>query len=231
MGSKSEFRHQVFFLCIVVSIISKGCEKELYIAESQPIKDIEGNVYKTVQIGTQVWMAENLKTKCYSNGDLIGTTTPATLYIQLEKAPKYQWAYDGDDNNAAVYGRLYSGYAITDNRNVCPTGWHIPTSKEWTRLVNYLGSENLALKLKETGTSHWLTTNDGTNESGFTALPGGQRYDEGLFVWKGYSCIWWAALENPSTWAYEFSISIHSPNSNIYSTPNSYGLSVRCIKD
>src|SRR5512133_2727329 len=102
------------------------------------VKDIDGNVYQTITIGTQVWMVENLKTTKYRNGDLIGTTTPASLVIEGESAPKYQWAYDGNESNVAIHGRLYTWYVATDSRNVCPTGWHVPSDAEWTVLTDYL---------------------------------------------------------------------------------------------
>jgi uncharacterized protein (TIGR02145 family) len=125
--------------------------------------------YKTVKIGTQVWMAENLRTTKYRNGDFIGTTTPATLDISGESTPKYQWAYDGIESNVASYGRLYTWYAITDSRKVCPAGWHVPNSSEWNTLFAYLGGKRVAGgKMKETGSSHWLSPNTGaTNETGW----------------------------------------------------------------
>ena len=87
---------------------------------SNTVSDAEGNIYNIIGIGTQVWMAENLKTTRYRNGDLIGTTTSADLDITAEDTPKYQWAYNGNESNVATYGRLYTWYAVTDSRNVCP---------------------------------------------------------------------------------------------------------------
>src|SRR5664280_630451 len=142
------------------------------------VTDIDGNVYHQIIIGTQTWMVENLKTKRYRNGDVIATTIPSTLDISKEVAPKYQWAYDGDEKNVPDNGRLYTWYVLTDNRNVCPTGWHVSTDAEWTILVNFLGGDTVALgKLKEAGTLHWKNPNTATNESGFTALPAGNRPD------------------------------------------------------
>jgi uncharacterized protein (TIGR02145 family) len=151
--------------------------------QAQTVKDIDGNVYKTVTIGTQVWMGENLKTTKYRNGDLIRTTIPATKGIESEPTAKYQWAYDGNESNVATYGRLYTWYAVTDKRNVCPTGWHVPTDIEWTTLTTYLGGVRVAGgKLKETGTTHWQYPNTGaTNETGFTALPSGYRDSDGTY--------------------------------------------------
>src|SRR5208283_1067517 len=102
------------------------------------------NRYHTVVIGTQKWMIEDLKTTRYRNGDLIDTTTRVELRPGDEIAPKYQWADSGNDGNIATYGRLYTWYAITDNRNVCPTDWHVPTDAEWTTLVNFLGGASIA---------------------------------------------------------------------------------------
>ena len=119
------------------------------------VVDIDGNSYKTVKIGSQEWMAENLKTTKYRNGDSIKTTIPSTLDLTNETSPKYQWAYGGIESNVATYGRLYTWYAVTDSRNVCPIGWHIPSDSEWTILTNYLGGINTAGgKMKEIGTTH-----------------------------------------------------------------------------
>jgi uncharacterized protein (TIGR02145 family) len=160
--------------------------------KAQTVKDIDGNIYKTVTIGTQVWIVENLKTTKYSNGDSIGTTTPATLDITTEKIPKYQWSYDGDERNVATYGRLYTWYAASDNRNLCPTGWHLPTDSEWTTLTDYLtnngyGYKGTASEITKSmaATSGWTTNsiegnvgNDQmrNNKSGFSAFAGGYRY-------------------------------------------------------
>lgn len=191
--------------------------------------DHEGNVYNVIVIGTQTWMAENLKTTKYRNGDLIGTTL---LDISNESNPKYQWAYGDNENNVAIYGRLYSWGAVIDNRNICPAGWHIPTDAEWTSLTNYLGGENVAgAKLKETGTSHWVSPNpDVTNESGFTALPGGIRFSTG-FDGIGYFGFWWSTTPSNtiSTWHRFLGSSGKKIGRNAYDNVN--GFSVRCIKD
>ena len=151
--------------------------------------------YLIVKIGTQIWMAENLKTTKYNNGDLIGTTTPATLDIHSETNQKYQWAYDGNESNVATYGRLYTWYAITDSRKVCPTGWHIPDNAEWAKLIDYLdGAGTAGSKLKEVGTKHWFSQNeDAIDEYGFTALPGGGRSWNGIFESIGISGYWWSS--------------------------------------
>jgi uncharacterized protein (TIGR02145 family) len=204
------------------------------------VTDIDGNVYNTVIIGTQTWMKENLRTTKYRNGDTIETTDPATLDISGESDPKYQWVFENDISHLAVYGRLYTWYATTDSRNVCPTGWHVPTNAEWTTLVNFLGGDSVAGgKLKETGTTHWKSPNTGaTNESGFTALPGGLRFDNGIFEGGGNyagdnhhgGSLWSSSENNINAWSWGMVYDTSEIFSeDIYS--KSSGFSVRCLKD
>jgi len=216
---------------IILIILIQSCKKD----EDSNIKitDADGNVYTSVTIGTQVWMVENLKTTKYRNGDLIGTTTPATLEISLDSTSKYQWAYEGNESNVNTYGRLYTWYAVTDTRNVCPVGWHVPTDAEWTTLLTYLGGEDVAGgKLKETGTIHWSAPNEGaTNSSGFTALPSGDRYYDGAYYYIGYAGFWWSSTEFLSYNAY--SRNMHSDIAGVYryGSAKNFGFSVRCIRD
>ncbi len=197
------------------------------------VTDIDGNVYNTVTIGTQIWMRENLKTTRYRNGDLIGTTTPATLYTSTQSSPKYQWAYAGNESNVATYGRLYTWFAATDSRKICPTGWHLPTDAEWATLTTFLGGERVAGdKLKETGTGHWSSPNTGaTNSSGFTALPGGIRDSDGTFDYVGGHGFWWSSTEKDTHNAWYRSMGYHTSSARRNTYPSSYGLSVRCVKD
>lgn len=198
------------------------------------VTDIESNVYKTITIGTQTWMAENLKTTKYRNGDQIITTSPAERTITDESDPKYQWAYGGDENYAAIYGRLYTWFAITDPRNVCPTGWHVSTDAEWATMTTYLGGEStVSDKIKETGTAHWYTPNTGaTNETGFTALPGGQRYNWGTFSDVENESYWWSSTERSLTSAWSWFTYSYDKNIMIrYSGYKKMAYSVRCVKD
>jgi uncharacterized protein (TIGR02145 family) len=197
------------------------------------LNDVDGNTYLAITIGYQVWMAENLKTTRYSNGDLIGTTTPATLDISGESTPKYQWAYDGNESNVATYGRLYTWYAVTDPRNICPTGWHVPTYFEWIVLGDRLGWASGGGKLKESGTTHWQNPNtSATNYSGFTALPGGFRY-ETQFGYMGYYGYWWTATEyeNDPLKAIDFILCYNESNLFENQHPKNWSFSVRCLKD
>jgi uncharacterized protein (TIGR02145 family) len=201
------------------------------------LTDTEEIVYRSIKIGAQTWMAENLKTSRYRNGDLIGTTSVPSLNTTAEVGPKYQWAYDGNENNVEVYGRLYTWYTITDNRNVCPSGWHVPNDDEWATLEDYLGGwKNAGGKLKESGTTHWQVPNEGANnESGFTALPGGMRFENGTFTYLGTVGLWWSSDEaNPNSpsamsWSVQYNSSVLSMGWT--GDANGRGLSVRCIKD
>ena len=197
------------------------------------VTDIDGNIYKTITIGDQIWMAENLKTAKYNNGDLIGTTIPATSYIQSENMPKYQWPYGGDESHVDTYGRLYTWYSATDNRSVCPTGWHVPTDSEWISLENQLGGLSVAGgKLKEIGTEHWTVPNSGaTNEMMFNALPGGYRMNTGEYDNKGSYGNFWSATSVNATVAYYRYLYYGNATMTKSFVNQKYGLSVRCLKN
>ena len=193
------------------------------------VNDIDGNTYKTIQIGTQTWMAENLKTSKYNDGTLIPLTTDGTAWTGLSTGG-YCWY----DNNAPIYkgayGAIYNWYTVNTGK-LCPAGWHTPSDAEWTVLVNYNGGESVAGdKLKETGVTHWLTPNtEATNQSGFTALPGGYRDNYGSFYHNGSYGYFWSATEYSSTKAYYRAI-MSSGVVTIYYYKE-IGLSVRCLKD
>jgi len=219
----------------LIVILSNNCKKEV---PTQPdnlptVTDGEGNIYGKIIIGTQIWLKENLRTTKYSNGDLIGTTTPAELDIHDEIAPKYQWAYAGNENNVPTYGRLYTWYAITDTRNVCPSGWHVPSDEEWLTLENYLGGSAIAGgKLKETGTTHWTTPNYvATNETGFTALPNGWRHQGLTFVNFAKFGGWWSSTEYSETDAFCNYVSYKSGTVTEEIDSKKSGIGVRCIKN
>jgi len=164
-------------LMIVLFVIFASCGDQLKTDNppSGAITDIDGNVYHAVTIGTQTWMVENLKVTKLNDGTSIPNVTALTAWNNLT-TPGYCW-YNNDIANKKLYGALYNWYNVSTGK-LCPTGWHVPSVTEWTTLINYLGGESVAGgKLKETGTTHWVTPNTGaTNTSGFTALPAGIRY-------------------------------------------------------
>jgi uncharacterized protein (TIGR02145 family) len=202
--------------------------------KAQTVTDIDGNVYNTIKIGTQVWLKENLKVTKYNNGDAIATTNPVTADIaQEESNAKYQWAYEGDENNVKVYGRLYTYHAIADSRKVCPAGWHVPSDKEWQTLATFLGGEDIAgEKLKEKGTSHWQSDMAANNESGFTAVAGGYRNANGTFGGLAENGFWRSSTANGDYFAWYLGMtSGYKSLYRDYNIPKENGLSVRCLKD
>ena len=197
------FKKYGFFSAILISCFcfSVACQKQtslepdpeipdpLIIEEDQPVTDFDGNVYQTIKIGDQIWMAENLKSTHYSNG------TPIQCFC-----------YNNDTANVRTYGRLYRWADATTNpsspksnigfiQGAAPVGWHIPSNAEWQRLIDYLGGNTTAGgKLKATGTDFWLSPNTGaTNESKFNALPAGFYRVDGLFLSIGERAIFMTA--------------------------------------
>jgi uncharacterized protein (TIGR02145 family) len=157
------------------------------------VKDIDGNTYNTVQIGTQCWMKENLKVSRYKNGDAIPIVTDNTTWNNLSTGARC-W-YDNDSiSYEEPYGNLYNWYATSDSRGICPTGWHVPTDAEWTTLTTYLGGESVAGgKMKSVGTTFWNSPNTGaTNESSFSALPGSFRSFDGNYSHKSIFAFFWS---------------------------------------
>ena len=200
------------------------------------ITDLEGNSYKTVFIGTQQWMAENLKVSKYNDGTSIPNIIDNT---QWENNNTGAWAYNNNDaTNNAKYGKLYNWYAVSPttyygNKNVCPTGWHLPTDAEWSVLTDYLGGESVAGgKMKEVGTTNWNSPNtDATNTSLFSALPGGYRTDGGNYDYVGSNGYWWSSTENYTIIAWtRYLTSLNGDAYRSYGYKR-HGLSVRCLKD
>lgn len=248
-----------YFLIVVISLFTISCSKSDLTNNQTPsgtVTDIDGNVYHSVKIGTQTWMVENLKTTKYRNGDLIPNITNGSAWISLTSGA-YCWNSNDAASYKAAYGALYNGYAVRDSRNIAPAGWHVPSDAEWKTLILYLDanadftdisggfSTVVGIKLKEVGNAHWTNEFDAnansnaTNETGFTALPGGMR---GNWDWGpgivgpfdgigSYGC-WFSSTENVS-----------EPNNIwVYQTYSDYcvyretwpmvdGISVRCVKD
>jgi uncharacterized protein (TIGR02145 family) len=194
------------------------------------ITDIDGNTYKTVTIGTQTWMAENLKVTKYNDGIAIPNVTDNTAWRELTTGALCD--YDNTPSNSETYGKLYNWHAVNTGK-LCPTGWHVPSDAEWTELTDYLGgTSDAGGKLKETGTTHWNSPNTGaTNETGFTALPGGYRSYDGTFLNFGIYGYWWSATENltSNAWGRTMSYRVSSVYRN--SNDKELGFSVRCLRD
>jgi uncharacterized protein (TIGR02145 family) len=197
---------------------------------AQTVSDIDGNVYDTVIIGTQIWMKENLKVTHYQNGVKIPNVTDSTIWLNTSIGSR---CYYNNDSSlyADVYGALYNWYAVNDSCNICPLSFRVPNNNDWTILKNYLGGTNfVGGKLKEKATIHWHSPNVGATDSvGFTALPGGIRGY--LYMEIGYFGQWWSSTEYNTLSAWFRAI---KNNSDILFPVNGgkgSGFSVRCVKD
>ncbi|MEI7421710.1 MAG: fibrobacter succinogenes major paralogous domain-containing protein [Prolixibacteraceae bacterium] len=199
--------------------------------QSSPITDTEGNSYKTVTIGTQVWMTENLKTTKFNDGTTIPLVTDGYAWSNL-KGPGYCW-YDNDAaKNKNTYGALYNWYTANTGK-LCPTGWRVPSNADLITFMTYLGDANTAsAKLKETGTSHWPSPNpDATNSTGFTAIPGGYRFNDGLYYYMNGSGDWWSSTESTSANAWYLVLSYTSSMLVKSTSEKQFGYAVRCVKN
>ncbi|MDH3652234.1 MAG: fibrobacter succinogenes major paralogous domain-containing protein, partial [Saprospiraceae bacterium] len=193
-------------------------------------KDIETNKYDIVTIGAQVWMAENLRVTRYNDGTPIDLITLdagwATIFF-----PAYTWY----DNSASDYGALYNYYVVADtnSRNVCPTGWHVPSEAEWMNLTNFLGGISVAGgKMKESGLAHWNEPNSAaTNVSGFTGLPGGFRSKSGSFFALGDKGSWWSSTGGSGEFAKLTEIFHDGETVSHTNLEKKSGYSVRCLRD
>jgi len=207
------------------------------------VTDIDGNVYQTVKIGNQLWMAENLKVTHYRNNNAIPNVTDSLAWSNLSTG-----AYCNSDNNetnVATYGRLYNWFAVNDSRNIAPAGWHVPSDSEWKQLEMYLGMSQEEAdqdtyrgtekggKLKEAGTSHWYDPNEGaTNESGFTALPAGARESNGTFKnYGGLLAFFWSSTEGSDSDAWFRYLPYDGSEVGRVSSDKKAGCSIRCVKN
>jgi uncharacterized protein (TIGR02145 family) len=201
-------------------------------------QDADLNNYPVVVIGTQTWMAENLKTTKYRDGSIItdGNTNAAWGNWIDESGYIGMWCnYNQDAANGIKYGKLYDGYAVIGAKKIAPTGWHIATNDEWTTLNAFLGGTWVAGgKLKEVGFINWAASlyGEATNETGFTALPGGWRYDVGTFGNIGMQGYWWTSTFTSMDWINYWRIGYdYGTLANSHASGYTTGFSVRCVKD
>lgn len=233
---KEDLKQKEFTLNSITSI--KGGFKPGDPINYGKVKDIDGNSYKTVMIGDQEWMAQNLQVTRYRNGDQIQNILDNN---EWQITSKGSWCYfNNDQANNSVYGKLYNFYAISDPRGIAPKGWHVASHEEWITLTNYLGGDAIAGgSLKSTGTINegtglWYSPNNGaTNICGFSGLPGGARFYNGIFSTTGPAGIWWTSTIYDANSAWSKVITHGETNvGSFYS--GSYltnGLSIRCVKD
>jgi uncharacterized protein (TIGR02145 family) len=227
---------------------SSHVTKEIEFICGDQITDIEGNVYNTVLIGTQCWMKENLKTTTYRNGTPIPNVTDNSTWANLTTGA-YVW-YNNDINWKDKYGALYNWYASVDGSGICPEGWHVPSQDNWTILTDFIGgtSSPTGQKLKscrrvnsplggDCNTSTHPRWNEdtwslhyGTDDYGFSGLPGGYRYALGSFNIMGFVGIWWTSTEVSSLNALAFSLVYNISHVNFFDESRKEGYSIRCLK-
>lgn len=214
----------ILLLTMLVFLILKN--------QAQTVTDYDGNVYDTVNIGTQVWMKQNLKVTHYNNGVEIPNITDLSTWTTLTTGARCYYNNDSSANDS-VYGTLYNWYAVKDVNHLCPTGWHVSTYLEWQDAEDYLGGNAIAGgKMKEAGTFHWRSPNTGaTNSSRFTGLPGGMRDPVNDFMVIKENGLWWTATNYNSIRAWGLYLWYLFTGIDYNPVTKNYGLSVRCIKD
>jgi uncharacterized protein (TIGR02145 family) len=192
------------------------------------VRDLDGNVYKTVKIGTQIWMAENLRTTKYRDGSKITKVIDNTAWSTLTSGAYTYWGNDSA-TNGIVYGNLYNYYTIISTQKVCPSGWHIPSMDEFQILENYLGKDSAGTQMKTT--VGWILNGNGTNKSGFSALPGGIREGAGTFSSILSQGNWWTNTEVSTSSSQMINLTRSSGIIEKIVSSKLSGASIRCIKD
>jgi uncharacterized protein (TIGR02145 family) len=238
-------RLYVIMTLLLIGIVVSHCSKKPTEPDIEygTMTDQDGNIYKTVAIGDQVWMAENLKVTHYRNGDAIPNVTDQSEWAELSVGAFC--AFNNDESNAEIYGYLYNWYATNDSRAIAPADWHMPTDEEWKELEMFLGMSQAEAdsgtgwrgldegeKLKESGRTHWNYPNFASNESGFTALPGCSRHASGEFFFPlGDFALFWSATENDSDEAWYRFLMNNAVDVDRRTQSKRAGLSVRLVQN
>lgn len=195
------------------------------------------NYAQTVTIGSQVWMTNNLNVDKFRNGDPIPQAKTDEEWTNANKGKQPAWCYyNNDPAHGIKFGKLYNWYAVVDARGLAPHGWHIPTYQEWFKLINFLGGEEVAGR-KMKSISGWKENGHGTNSSGFTGYPGGNRFFWGKWDGMEEAGYWWSATEDKqvpepgAAMGFYLGYLYQSQNIAYEAFDKGVGLSVRCIKD
>jgi uncharacterized protein (TIGR02145 family) len=231
MKKINRIRLYSFAIIGLLVMLTNSCKKDENNTIPTIVKDIDGNVYHTVTIGTQVWLVENLNVIHYRNGDPIPIISDSATWCNITTGAYCD--YKNTSNYGSTYGKLYNWYTVNDSRNIAPIGWHVPTYSEWTILTNYLGDDSICGgRLKEIGFTHWSDPNTGaTNETGLTALPAGFRNMYGTFGGVSYYSNWWCTTEFNSNDAFYKNLNYVGCTFHQCNSSKRCGYSVRCIKD
>lgn len=233
---KINSKHLKFLVLLIMFCSSAGCKKEEQ--EATTVTDADGNIYDLVTIGSQVWIGQNLKTTKYNDGTAIPVIgdDPVNAWSNLATGACC-WYGNDESKNGPVYGALYNWHAVKTGK-LCPDGWHVPTKDDWTRLSFALeGSLYAGGKLKEADTIHWAGAPPdspqypiASNESGFTALPGGSRSGTAFSGLRDYG-VWWSSTSDNTEYAWGFNLYSSSEATKLNSFSIKDGFSVRCLRD
>jgi uncharacterized protein (TIGR02145 family) len=206
-------------------------DKIFYTHRPDAIPDVDGNFYNTVKIGKQVWLAEDLKVSRLNDGTPIKQEKDPNLWV-FTKAPAWCWYANDSAAFSFPRGKLYNWYAVNTGK-LCPQGWHVPSNREWEELQIYLGGDAVAGgKMKTTGTIFWRSPNvSATNETGFSAIPGGFRDGSGQHSYSTMVDRWWSSTLYPPEGAYTWYV-YHASNFLYHQGDlKIFGNSIRCIKN
>lgn len=224
MKKASLILRAVVMIAMMLSSCGEGASNE----ESASNQEGASN---EVTIGKQVWMSQNLNVDKFRNGDPIPHVETNGEWKKAGKNKQPAWCYyDNDPANGAKYGKLYNWYAVNDPRGLAPVGYHIPTDEEWTVLTDYLGGEDVVGE-KMKSTSGWAESGNGTNESGFSGLPGGFRFSNGPFLNIGKNTQWWSSIEDSRNLAWARNLYYLDGNILRHNSFKGGGMSVRCLRD
>jgi uncharacterized protein (TIGR02145 family) len=229
---------KTYFLILIVLVAASSCKKDdtnpspkPVITPSNKVTDIDGNVYDTIKIGSQVWLMEDLKATHYRDGSSIPGVADSAQWSNLLTGASC--SYNNDSNNEKIYGRLYNWYAVTNPAGISPVGWHIPTDSEWTILINYLGGQYAAGGEMKSESTLWGASNVGaTNSSSFTSIPAGTRYSRnGTFYDMGKYAYYWTSTPYNINGAFSIGIIDGSAGVYRYEYGKTSGFGCRCVKD
>lgn len=198
------------------------------------MKDNDGFTYKTIEIGNQTWMAENLRSTKFRNGETIPEINSNSAWAALTSPAYSSYENTTDIDELATYGRLYNWFVVSDSRNIAPEGWHVPSTEEWAQLATQLGGMEVAGgKIKEAGNTHWNAPNtSANNSSGFTALPSGRReYNDGRFINTGFNAFWWTSSAYNPDYSWYYQVNYDFASVIVANFHKQYGFSIRLIKD
>ncbi len=220
MKSRNNLLRYLSLIIFFTAFILNGCKKN---KDEITVTDSDGNLYHTVTIGSQVWFVENLKTTKYNEGTSIPNIITPNDWVSINSAG-YCWYNNDPAANKEPYGALYNFPAMSTGK-LCPVGWHVPDNNEWTSLIGHLGGDSISYKkLKVVDSTPWGT--GATNESGFSAFPGGYRW--GSFYNLSFGGFWWSTSSTSKLSSYFF---LMEGKSEVVAYNYGYGFSVRCLKD